>query len=69
MKTKDNRISYTRERIEINGTGVDFDGKGNPDTKTVKIYNMRGDVRLFGEALQNFCIDNGYTTCITKFHF
>jgi len=56
--TKDNRKVYQNQKIEVNGTNVTFDGKYSPDNNTLKIYRMYGDVRLFEEAIQNFCIDN-----------
>ncbi len=55
---KDNRKVYNNEKIEVNGTNVRFDGKYSPDNNTLKIYRMYGDVNLFDEAIQNFCIDN-----------
>ena len=67
---KDNRIKYENEPIEVNGTIVRFDGKGNPENNKLKIYRMYGDVRLFAEAIQNFCVVNGYTICeLVKFQF
>jgi hypothetical protein len=65
-KTKDTRVTYRHEPIEVNGTFVHFNGKGNPDTKELRIYEMYGDVKLFSEAVQNFCIDNKYETCTIK---
>jgi hypothetical protein len=61
---KDNRKVYKNEKIEVNGTNVTFDGKYSPDSNTLKIYRMHGDVNLFAEAIQNFCIDNKIATTI-----
>ncbi len=55
---KDNRKTYRNKQIEVNGTVVHFDGKFSPATDTLKIYRIYGDVSLFDEAIQNFCIDN-----------
>jgi hypothetical protein len=58
LTTTDNRKVYKNEKIEVNGTIVNFDGKLSIDTNCLKIYRMHGDVNLFDEAIQNFCIDN-----------
>lgn len=63
---KDIRKVYNKQAIEVNGTNVHFDGKGNPETKTLKVYRYFGDINLMEEAMQNFCIDNGYETCNFK---
>ncbi len=55
---KDNRKVYNGEEIKVNGNIVRFDGKYSPDNNTLKVYKMYGDVSLFDEAIQNFCIDN-----------
>lgn len=55
---KDTRKVYTYQEIAVNGTVVHFDGKYNPETDTLKVYRMHGDIRLFNEALMNFCTDN-----------
>ncbi|HET8963758.1 MAG TPA: hypothetical protein VFM99_07670 [Chitinophagales bacterium] len=63
---KDNRKVYNNEKIEVNGTNVTFDGKYYPDNNTIKIYRMYGNVALFDEAIQNFCIDNKIDKAITS---
>lgn len=65
---KDNRITYTNQPIEVNGTVVHFDGKLNPETKELRVYKIHGDVTLFDEALQNFCLDNGIDKALTFVH-
>jgi len=55
---KDDRKTYRQERIEVNGTCVHFDGKYSPSANTLRVYRMFGDITLFDEAIQNFCIDN-----------
>lgn len=61
---KDLRIVYNYKAIQINGTNVFFDGKGNQEEKSLKIYRRYGDINLMDEAIQNFCIDNNYNTVI-----
>ena len=61
---KDTRKVYRNQRIEVNGNVVTFDGKFSPDTNTLKVYRMHGDVRLFDEAIQDFCIGNNIATAI-----
>ena len=63
---KDTRKVYNKQAIEVNGTNVFFDGKGTPETKTLKVYRYFGDINLMEEAMQNFCIANGYETCNVK---
>lgn len=58
--TKDTRKVYNQERIAVNGTFVMFDGKGEADKSVVKFYRLYGDVSLFDEAIQNFCVEHGY---------
>lgn len=55
---KDNRKVYKQKRIEVDGNVITFDGKYNPDTNTLKIYRMYGDVSLYDQAIMEFCIDN-----------
>lgn len=55
---KDNRIVYKNKKIAVNGNTVSFDGKYNPDKKTLRVYRVYGDVTLHDEALQNFAIEN-----------
>lgn len=64
---KDNRKVYSNEKIEVNGTIVTFHGKFSPDNNTLKIYRMNGDVSLFDEAIQNFCIQNKIAKAVTSF--
>lgn len=66
MTKKDNRTVYNNEKIEVNGTNVTFDGKYSPGNNTLKIYRMHGDVSLFDEAIQNFCIDNKIDNAVTS---
>lgn len=54
----DKRKTLTNVKVEVNGTCIHFDGKFDPETNQLKIYEMRGDVSLFGEAIQNYAIDN-----------
>ena len=67
IKRKDNRKVYQNQKIEVNGTHVTFDGKYSPDDNRLVIYRMYGDVRLFNEAIQNFCIDNKIAKAETAF--
>jgi hypothetical protein len=67
MTKKDNRKVYSNEKIEVNGTNVTFDGKHSLDTNTLKVYRMYGDVNLFNEAIQNFCIVNKIDTAVMSF--
>lgn len=64
--TKDTRKVYNNQQIEVNGTNIKFDGKGAADKSVLKIYRLYGDVGLFQEAIQNFCIDNGYQTAVVN---
>jgi hypothetical protein len=63
----DKRIVYKMQKIEVNGTIIQFDGKGHPKTKILKIYRYHGDINLSAEAIQNFCIDNGYVEAKVNF--
>lgn len=65
---KDTRKIYNDEQIKVNGNVVRFDGKGDPQTKILKVYRYYGDITLQAEALQNFCIDNGYDEAIIARH-
>lgn len=60
--TKDKRIVYKSQRIELEGNVITFDGKGNKETGELRVYRLHGDIRLFVQALQDFCLDNGYTS-------
>lgn len=66
---KDNRVAYNNQRIELEGNVVTFNGKYNPATGVLKVYIMRGDVSLFDQAIQGFCIDKGYEKATTHFHY
>ena len=63
---KDNRITYNDQAVEVNGNTIRFDGKGDPETKTLKVYRYRGDITMRDEAMQNFALDNGYETVIIE---
>ena len=57
---KDNRKSFTHQRIVTSNNDVlHFDGKFNPDTKTMKVYRMYGDVRAFDAAYEAIGIEYG----------
>jgi len=61
---KDNRLVYEDQPVAIEDNVIRFDGKGNPDTKTLKIYRYRGDITLRDEAIQQFCLENGYEKAV-----
>lgn len=65
MFTKE--TAFKHEPIKVNGNVVNFDGKYRPGTKTLKIYRMYGDIRLYDEAIMNFCIEHHIDKCETKF--
>ena len=60
---KDNRKTFNYHPIRLEGNVVYFDGKLDPDKKELKIYRMFGDVRLYDDAIQDFCIENGILSC------
>lgn len=66
---KDNRKTLKDEKIEVNGTSVTFDGKYDPDTNSLKIYRMHGNVSLFDEAIQNYCIEKKIDKAQTLFTY
>ena len=66
MNKSDTRKTYNNEPIRLQDNVIHFDGKLNPETNELKIYRLRGDIRLFDEAIQNFCIDNKIDKCIVK---
>ena len=68
-KKKDTREVYNNEPIEVNGNKVFFDGKLDTEKNELKVYRMRGDVNLFDEALQNFCIEKGINKATTLFTY
>lgn len=55
---KDQRKVYKNQRIECDGNVLFFDGKYNPATGILKVYQIHGDVRLHGQAITEFMIDN-----------
>ena len=63
----DNRKNYSHKQIECEGNFVRFDGKGDPKTKTLKVYRYYGDVTIMEQALQEFAITNGYEKVILTF--
>ena len=65
-KVKDLRKTFKGERIAVNGTFVSFDGKLDTVKNELRIYQLFGDVSLFDEAIQNFCIDNKIDKASTK---
>ena len=67
MKTKDVRTTYKGQEIIVNGNRNHFDGKGNPDTKVLKVYRWHGDINQSAEGLQDFALSNEYTSVITEF--
>jgi hypothetical protein len=60
---KDKRVSYSKKLIEVNGTKVYFDGKGNPETKLLKVYRYYGNINIIGQAMDQFCKEYKYTKC------
>ena len=66
-KMKDTRITYKTEKMEVNGTFLTFDGKGDVASKELKIYRLYGDINQSAEAIQNFCLENGYERAVTLF--
>lgn len=62
--TKDKAFSY--EPIEVNGNKVFFDGKFRIAENALSIYRLYGDVTLFNEAIQNFCIVHNIGTAKIK---
>lgn len=61
---KDLRKVYTNQPIQLEGNTVHFDGKYNPETKTLKVYRYYGDITLREQALQDFCIVNNFDKVI-----
>lgn len=61
---KDNRKVFKKQKIEVNGELVSFDGKADPKTKVLKVYRYFGNINLMEEAFQNFSIVNGYQKVI-----
>lgn len=51
---KDPRIVYSNQEIEVEGNKVFFDGKYNPENKTLKVYKYRGDIHLAEQAFIEF---------------
>jgi len=67
--TSDERIPYNYVPIECNGTTVHFTGKGDRKTSTLKVYQFYGDITLFEQAMQDFCLVNHYNTCKPLFPY
>ncbi len=63
--TKKDKV-YKGEKIEVNGSFITFDGKYFAETDCVKFYKMHGDVTLFDEAIQNFCVTNNISKALKK---
>ena len=59
-KQKDIRKVFRKEKIDVAGEVVSFDGKGDPKSKVLKVYRYFGNINLLEEAFQNFSIINGY---------
>jgi len=57
---KDLRIVYQYQKVAINETFIFFDGKGDKESKTLKVYKLYGNVTYFHEALQSFAIQENY---------
>lgn len=57
---KDNRKIYNKKKIEFKGTHITFDGKGNPDNKSLTVYRYYGDITLFNDVFKQFCQVNNY---------
>lgn len=67
---KDTRKPLTGIRLSVEGTFVGtFNGKLNPETKTLKIYDYYGDINRFGQAIEEYAFDHQISTVIVKFSF
>lgn len=63
----DNRIVFKSEPLIFEDSLVGtFDGKLQPETKTLKIYKYNGDITKFEEAIQDYAIVNHIDTVITS---
>lgn len=62
MTKKDNRVVYNYHPINAFGNVWNFDGKGDPEKKELKIYRFFGSITdtHIGEAICGFMIDNDY---------
>lgn len=67
---KDKRKPFSLEPLFVEGSFVgSFNGKFNPDTNTLKIYNYYGDITKFGAAIHEYAFDKKIDTIIVKFVF
>lgn len=68
MLQKDNRKVFKKQKIEVQGEVVYFDGKGNHETNVLKVYRFYGNITLLEEAFQNFSVVNGYEKVVLCLH-
>lgn len=65
-KTKDRRKTLRNVKVEANGNCAFISGKLDPETKTLKIYQYDGDIRIREEAIQNYAIEHHIDTVHIK---
>lgn len=58
--------TFKNEKVEVNGNHITFDGKFSPKENTLTITKLQGDITLFEEAIQGFCISNNIDKTIIK---
>lgn len=67
MKKTAKIIQYNFQAVKLEGNVINFDGTGNTDTGELKVVRMYGDVSLYAQAVQDFCIDNNYKIANVKY--
>jgi hypothetical protein len=55
---KDLRKTLKKQKIEVNGTCVFFDGKYDPSVNWLKIYRYYGNINLIEDAITQYATQN-----------